>query len=166
MDDLWRQHGQNSKLNITGRGLPLLYHILARMLTTLNGTVVLVDLEGRFSPCHLKVPASELQHIHVFRPTQSNLKATIDSIENYMLYGEHGSKGREWFGSIVIGGTGGDVNIGWRGWLRVEREEVGVFERGVSVVEAVRDRERRRESVDGKGWRVVCDDLGGEFSFN
>ena len=83
-----------------------------------------------------------------------------------MVYGEHGSKGREWFGSIVIGGTGGDVNVGWRGWLRVEREEVGVFERGVSVVEAVGDRERRREVVDGKGWRVVCDDSGGEFRFN
>jgi len=82
-----------------------------------------------------------------------------------MLYGDHGSKGREWFGTIVVGGMGGDVNVGWRGWSRVEREEVGGFGWGVSVEEAVGERERRREAVDGKGWRAVCEELGGEFTF-
>ena len=82
-----------------------------------------------------------------------------------MLYGEHGSKIREWVGTVVSGGTGGDINLGWRGWLRVEREEVGNFGCGVSVEEAVEDRERRCEVVDGKGWKAVCDGLGGEFGF-
>lgn len=80
-----------------------------------------------------------------------------------MLYGEHGSKGREWVGTIVNGGLGGDVNLGWRGWLRIEREEVGTFGRGISVEEAVGDRER---IVDGKGWKALCDGLGGEFRFD
>jgi hypothetical protein len=82
-----------------------------------------------------------------------------------MLYGDHGSKGREWVGTVVNGGLGGDINVGWRGWLRVEREEVGAFGWGISVEEAMDDREKRWEVVDGKGWKSVCDGLGGEFGF-
>jgi hypothetical protein len=82
-----------------------------------------------------------------------------------MLYGEHGSKGKEWVGTIVNGGVGGDINVGWRGWLRVEREEVESFGWGVSVEEAVGDRERRMQAVDDKGWKGVYDGLGGEFRF-
>jgi hypothetical protein len=164
LDNLWRQHGFTSKLNITGRGLPLLYHLLTHLLS-LNNTISLIDLDGRFSPSHIHLPPSLLNHIHVFRPTTSNLKVTLESIERYMLYGEHGSKGREWFGTVVIGGTGGDVNVGWRGWLTVEREEGGGFGWGVSVEEAVGDRERRREIMDGKGWRGFNEELGGKVRF-
>ena len=83
-----------------------------------------------------------------------------------MLYGDHGSKEREWVGTIVNGGVGGDVNVGWRGWLRVEREEVCGFGWGISVEEALGDRERRRSVVEGKGWKGICDGLGGEFEFS
>ena len=82
-----------------------------------------------------------------------------------MLHGDHGSKGREWVGTVVCGGGGGDVNLGWRGWLKVGRGEVGGFSWGVSVEEALGDREGRRKIVDGKGWRGICDGLGGEFGF-
>jgi hypothetical protein len=102
---------------------------------------------------------SELQHIHVFKPALSNLKITLESVENYMLYGEHGSKGREWVGTIVVGASGGDINIGWRGWLRVEREEVPKFGDGVAVEEVWREKgmRQRQEVVDKSGWKVECE---------
>ena len=83
-----------------------------------------------------------------------------------MWYGDHGSKSREWVGTIVNGGTGGDINLGWRGWLRVEREEVGNFGWGISVEEAIGDREKRWEVVNAKGWKSSCDGLGKELVFS
>lgn len=82
-----------------------------------------------------------------------------------MLYGEHGSKGKEWVGTIVNGGIGGDINVGWRGWLRVEREEIERFRWSVSVEEAFGDRERRSEVVEQRVWKGISDGLGGEFTF-
>jgi hypothetical protein len=123
----------------------------------MNGTVVVIDLDRRFSPSHLQLPEQELQYVHVFRPTKENLQVTIESIEGYMLYGEHGSKGREWVGTILNGGgavvKGVDVVVGWRGWLRVERESVGTFAEGMSVEAAWEERTKRQEVVDGKGWK-------------
>ena len=116
--------------------------------------MAVIDVEGRFSSSHLNC---DLRHVHVFRPTKRNLKATIESVEGYMVYGEHGSKGREWMGTIVIGGLGGDIMVGWRGWLKVEREAVVSFGDGVSVEEAWSERERRQEVVDGKGWKAACE---------
>ncbi|KAH6712840.1 hypothetical protein BKA61DRAFT_484704 [Leptodontidium sp. MPI-SDFR-AT-0119] len=138
---------------------------------SLEDVIALLDLTGRFSPSHLLSSSStttsttsnspppsltkaDLIHIHVFKPTKATLQATLDSIENYMLYGEHKSHAREWLGTIVNGGVGGDINLGWRGWLRVEREEVGGFGEGVSVEEAWGERERRGEVVDARGWRA------------
>ncbi|KAI1655430.1 hypothetical protein F4813DRAFT_366952, partial [Daldinia decipiens] len=74
-----------------------------------------------------------------------------------MLYGAHGSRAREWWGTVVIGGGSGasvkgDVNAGWKGWLRVEREEVAGFPVGISVEEALRDRNKRQEVVEDAGW--------------
>lgn len=79
-----------------------------------------------------------------------------------MLYSEHVSHEREWLGTIVNGGIGGDINLGWRGWLRVGREEVGAFGEGVSVEEAWEEKGRRQEVVDGKEWRAEGSD-GGAF---
>ncbi|KAL2071308.1 hypothetical protein VTL71DRAFT_12543 [Oculimacula yallundae] len=163
LDSLWKTHG--GKLSITGRTLPLLHHILTHLISPshLNGTIALVDLTGRFSPSHLLTSSppsstclqrSDLQHIHVFRPTKSNLKATIDSVETYMLYGDHKSHGKEWLGVIVSGGVGGDINLGWRGWLRVERENVPAFGEGVSVEEVWGERGRRGDVVSERGWRA------------
>jgi hypothetical protein len=105
----------------------------------------------------------DLSHVHVFRCSKEKLKATLESLEGYMLWGEHGSKGREWLGTIVLGGAGGDIMVGWRGWLGVDRDLVGGFGEGVSVEEAWGERERRQEVVDGRGWRAICE--LGEFSW-
>ncbi|RYP00957.1 hypothetical protein DL764_006340 [Monosporascus ibericus] len=95
-----------------------------------------------------------------------------------MLYATHGSRDRELWGTIVVGGGsvpypssassmpdggggGGDVLVttGWRGWLRVEREDVPGFGMGglgggrvLSVEEALRERGRWDEAVERAGW--------------
>ena len=142
--------------------MPLVYHVIDHMITVLGGTVAVVDVEGRFSPSHL-VRGREggvLEHIHVFRVIGGlkELKVTLEGLEGWMVEGDHGSKGREWVGTVVIGGVGGDVNVGWRGWLRVERDEVVGFKGGVSVEEVLAERESRQEVVDEGGWRAVCED--------
>ncbi|CAL3972741.1 hypothetical protein PZA11_004218 [Diplocarpon coronariae] len=164
LDSLWKTRG--GRLSITGRTLPLLHHILTHLVSPhhMNGTIALLDLTGRFSPSHLisALSVQDLRHIHVFRPTTANLQVTLDSVEKYMLYGEHKSQGREWLGTIVNGGVGGDINLGWSGWLRVEREEVCGFGVGVSIEEVWGERNGRQEVVDGKGWRAECRE-GGSF---
>lgn len=81
--------------------------------------------------------------------------------DEFMLYGAHESRGRRWWGTVVIGGGGHGhghghghvyVHAGWKGWLRVDREEVGGFAVGMSVEEALRDRGKRQEVVDAAGW--------------
>jgi hypothetical protein len=120
--------------------------------------VVVVDLDGRFSPSHLtELDMKDLSHVHVFKCSKERLKVTLENLEGYMVWEEHGSKGREWLGTIVLGGVGGDIMVGWRGWLGVDRELVGGFGEGVSVEEAWGEREKRQEVVDGKGWRGICE---------
>jgi hypothetical protein len=162
LDDLWKQHG--GRLFITGRGLPLIYTIITHLVHTLGGTITVIDLDRRFSPTHLiELSMEELMHIHVFRCSKERLKVTLESLEGYMLWGEHGSKGREWLSTIVLGGVGGDITVGWRGWLGVERETVGGFGEGISVEEAWEEKERRQDVMDGKGWTGICE--MGEFSW-
>jgi len=169
LDDLFYKIGahtnQNPKINISGRYLPLLYHLLTSIISSpSNGTVAVVDLEGKFSPSHLALTAQQLKHIHVFTPAEENLAITLDSIENYMLHGEHLSHERVFKGIFVLGATGGDFNFGWRGSVRVEREEVGRFSEGGSVEEFWAERERRGEVVERKGWRVLNE--GGVYRFD
>lgn len=153
LDDLWRQHG--GKLSITGRGgLPLLYHIVDSCITELNGTVAIIDVDGRFSPSNLRC---DLRHVHVWRPGRRNFKDTLESVEGYMLGGEHGSMRREWVATIVNGGAGGDIMLGWRGWLKVEKTDTVRFEVGMSVEEALANRERRQEVVHRSEWRIISD---------
>ena len=81
------------------------------------------------------------------------------------------SQGREWVGTVVLGGNGGDVNFGWRGMWRVERVSEGeAFGEAVSVEEAAEERKVRREAMGGVGkergakWKVVGDSSG-EYSW-
>lgn len=145
---------------IVGRALPLLYHIVNHLVKARGGTVAVVDVDGRFSPSHLDC---ELRHVHVFRPTRSNLKVTLESVEGYMLWGDHGSKDREWMATIVNGGVGGDIMTGWRGWLKVERDEVDGFAAGISVEEALIERKVGQDTIPSRGWRAVSQD--GTFTF-
>ncbi|KLU83721.1 hypothetical protein MAPG_02772 [Magnaporthiopsis poae ATCC 64411] len=123
----------------------------------------------------------------------SLVREAVAAAEQHMLYGAHGSGGREWWGTFVVGGSGGhssaggvaaggggsapllprgassspssvDVTAGPRGWLRVEREEVGGFGIGTSAEDALRDRERRRRAVDAAGWTVSS--IWGGFTFH
>jgi hypothetical protein len=111
----------------------------------------------------------DLAHLYVSRPAngsgrpEEEVRRAVERSSNAMLYGDHGSRAREWWGVIVVGeiagGSGGNtadhaVNVvaGWKGWLRVGREEVGAFGPGTSVQEALRDRQIRQQAVDEKGW--------------
>jgi len=175
LDAHFRRQQGITRLGIVGRGYPLLYHIISSQLSLLNRTLCIVDLSHRFSPSHLGVlDPSLLQHIHVFFPTPANLTATLESLEDYMMYGEHGSKGKVWAGTIVIGdvppvGAQGKGNIYfalemWKGWVRVERKEVARYPTGVSPKEVVVERDKRQDVVDEKGWRVSSE--YGEYIFS
>jgi len=90
-----------------------------------------------------------------------------------MMYGDHGSKGKVWMGTIVIGdvppvGAPGKGNIyftleKWKGWVRVGKKEVTGYPTGVSPKEVVGERDKRQDVVDGKGWRVSSEH--GEYVF-
>ncbi|KAI0473043.1 hypothetical protein GGR56DRAFT_697938 [Xylariaceae sp. FL0804] len=187
-------------LSVSGRYLPLLYHLVSTLVAAPHSyAVVVVDVEGRFDVTRLVVdhpsssssssssssfaptdprssssstshPATlaDLRHLYVYRPARGagQAAASVAAAADYMLYGAHGSRGREWWGTVVIGGGGGgdgtggggggggggDVNAGWRGWLRVDRAEVPGFPVGASVEEALRERDVRQEAVDAAGW--------------
>lgn len=66
--------------------------------------------------------------------------------------------GREWWGTVVVGGPGGDVSAGWKGWARVERAGGNGFCAGISAEEALRERQD-----GGEEW-VVRSEYGG-FAF-
>jgi len=128
-------------------------------------TVVVIDAEHRFDVTHLvsaapahgpSYPAtvSDLEHVHIYRPApgQEQVKAAVATAGSFMLYGKHGSRDRAWWGTVVVSGTGGHINTGWNGWLRVERDEVSCFAVGNSVEEALREREKRQMAVSAAGW--------------
>lgn len=90
----------------------------------------------------------------------------MQGVEEWMVGGQHESMGREWVITAVCGVEGfmgmggvslGNVVVGWRGWLRVEREEVLGFGPGMSVEEALRERDRRQEAVDASRWKAVSE---------
>ncbi|KAI1761959.1 hypothetical protein GGR53DRAFT_448485 [Hypoxylon sp. FL1150] len=187
-------------LSVSGRYLPLLYHLISTLIAEPHSyAVVVVDAESRFdvtrlvtspsssssssssanpldrsSPARSSYPAnpSDLRHVHVYQPSrgQDQIRAAVAAAQEWMVYGSHGSRAREWWGTVVIGagagagagssGIKGDVNAGWKGWLRVEREEVAGFAAGTSIEEALRDRGKRQEVVDGAGW-VAGSRVGG-----
>ena len=56
---------------------------------------------------------------------------------------------------MVLGGLGaGDLVAGWKGWLRVDREAVRPFPPGISVEEALLQRDARNKAVQAAGWEV------------
>ncbi|KAK6951465.1 hypothetical protein Daesc_008000 [Daldinia eschscholtzii] len=163
-------------LSVSGRYLQLLYHLISTLIAEpYNYTVVVVDADSRFDVTRLvnsrfpgstvsSYPAqlSAIRHVYVYRPArgQDQVRAAVAAAGEWMLYGAHGSRAREWWGTVVIGGSGtgggpsvkGDINAGWKGWVKVEREEIEGFPADFSVEEALRDREKRQKVVDDAGW--------------
>lgn len=60
-----------------------------------------------------------------------------------------------------MGGVGaGDITTGWKGWLRVDRENVRGFAPGISAEEALDQKRQRQDMVDAAGW-VATSQWGG-----
>ncbi|KAJ4287520.1 hypothetical protein N0V88_007622 [Collariella sp. IMI 366227] len=193
LNDLVHRHfraTQSVSLAVSGRHLELLYVLIATLITSPHEKAVsIVDFEGRFEPLRLlstrpveggaRVQRTDLDHVHITRPAHGNLAQNADcvaSIENYMLYGSHQSRGREWWGTIVIGGglnPAGSISAaasaqvavtaGWKGWLRVDREDMPTFW-DMSAEEALVDREKRQAAVDDVGWLATS--LWGGFTIS
>ncbi|KAK6846207.1 hypothetical protein PG987_001395 [Apiospora arundinis] len=177
-------------LSLSGRYLPFLYHLISTLIAAPhNYTVTIIDADHRFDVTRLLVDSStsnttstsypatrdDLKHIYVYRPArsadQSQIQASLAAARDHMLYAPHASRGRAWWGSVVVGGTGGgfggsatvdgrgerlvaDVVASWKGWLYVQREEVSGFGVGMSVEEALSEREKRAELVRNRGWEA------------
>lgn len=127
------------------------------------------------APQARQVTAEDLKHVHVYRPARgspSHIREVLSAAEHHMIYSRHASIAREWWGSIVIGGGSpavlgpevASVTTGWKGWLRVDREEVRGFGLGMSIEEALLDRERRQRAVNDAGWTANC--VWGGFTFD
>lgn len=132
--------------------------------------------EDRTAPTHEQwVTVEDLRHVHVYRPARgslSHIRDVLTSAEQHMIYSRHASMAREWWGTIVIGGGSptalgpgnADVTTGWKGWLRVDREEVRGFPVGMSVEEALMDRDQRQRAADAAGFTATC--AWGTFTFD
>ncbi|KAK4151289.1 hypothetical protein C8A00DRAFT_17299 [Chaetomidium leptoderma] len=201
LDDLVNRHLRatlSAPLALTGRHRELLYVLVATLITAPHEmAVAIVDFEGRFDPLRLlatmvdqaavtgstaaeskpraTVQRADLDHVHILRPARgsfAHIAECVASIEGYILYGSHRSRGREWWGTVVIGGglnPAGNasaaasaqvtVTADWKGWLRVDRAEVPTFW-DMTVEEAMADREKRQAAVEDAGW-VATSPWGG-----
>lgn len=222
LDRLVAQHfraTQSGPLSLSGRHLPLIYLLVATLISAPhNKAVVVIDIDARFditrvtqcaphqeapvpagtdaaednghtmgqqkianhasqpvTPPARQVAAEDLKHVHIYRPARgspSHIREVLSAAEQHMIYSRHASIAREWWGSIVIGGGSpavlgpevASVTTGWRGWLRVDREEVRGFGLGMSIEEALLDRERRQRAVNDAGWTANC--VWGGFTFD
>ncbi|PKS07438.1 hypothetical protein jhhlp_006042 [Lomentospora prolificans] len=183
----------STQVSITGRALPLIYALITHLVssnipslpspsTAATGaigeagpddscgkTVLVVDLEARFDVTRLRCREADLEHVYVYRPPRcisgvDEVRRVVTEGQRWMLYGRHASRGREWWGTVVIGGPGGDINAGWKGWMRVDMEldgiDFGVGGGVLSAEEAMSGRKRVQRVVDEAGW-VVSSDWGG-----
>ncbi|KAH7255933.1 uncharacterized protein BKA55DRAFT_538299 [Fusarium redolens] len=170
LDEITAAHFHTTKsagLGISGRHLPLLYRLISNLICPPHLYAILViDIEGRFDATRLTCSPSHLQHVYVHRPARSDPEHTrvlVAEAEGILLYGSvaQASAGREWWGTIVVGGVGaGDIAAGWKGWLRVDRENVRGFAPGVSAEEALDQKKQRQDIVDAAGW-VATSQWGG-----
>ncbi|KAK3400651.1 hypothetical protein B0T20DRAFT_150652 [Sordaria brevicollis] len=203
----------SANLSITGRHHELLYLLVATLIAPPHcKTVAIVDFDGRFNPLRLlatqpfrstsssttdntrPLEPTDLDHVHILRPPRHFTPAVPlhtypAGLEEYMLYGPHKSREREWWGTIVIGSGSSSnttssndpaataliqaqvaVTVGWQGWLRVDRAEPTTATGAgpwtfwnKSAEEARREREDREKAVEEAGW--VASSAWGTFVF-
>ncbi|OHW99766.1 hypothetical protein CSPAE12_01571 [Colletotrichum incanum] len=172
---------KSAPLAVTGRHLPLIYTLISTLVSPPHDkTVLVLDTEHRFDATRLVCSLENIRHVYVHRPAcrgipgqhggssagtgPEQVRELVAAAENWMLYGDHDSSGREWWGTIVIGALGaGDVTAAWKGWLRIDRDNVPGFSFGCSVKEAMTDRQRRQKAVDVAPW--AASSQWGSFTF-
>lgn len=174
LDEIVAYHFQSTKvatISITGRYLPLIYKIVSQIVSEPEPmSVLVVDLDSRFQAARLPCSEDDLRHIYVLRPPRASpqeLREMISGADKFLLYNTvaQASANRVWWGTIVLGGLGaGDITAGWKGWLRVDREEVRPFPPGISLEEALKQRDARQAAVDAAGWLVSSS--WGSFTFH
>ncbi|KAM0557046.1 hypothetical protein ACHAPJ_005309 [Fusarium lateritium] len=173
LDDIAAAHFHTTKaagISISGRHLPLLYKLISTLISPPHlYAVLIIDIEGRFDATRLTCSPSHTQHVYVQRPARSSpeqLRALVAEAESILLYSDiaRASAGREWWGTIVVGGLGaGDIAAGWKGWLRVDREHVRGFALGISAEEALDQKGQRQDVLDAAGWAATSQ--WGGFTF-
>ncbi|KAF4966154.1 hypothetical protein FSARC_6153 [Fusarium sarcochroum] len=173
LDDIAAVHFHTTKaagISISGRHLPLLYKLISTLISPPHQyAVLIIDIEGRFDATRLTCSPSHTQHVYVQRPARSSpeqIRALVAEAEGLLLYSDvaRASAGREWWGTILVGGLGaGDIAAGWKGWLRVDREHVRGFALGISAEEALNQKEQRQDVVDAAGWAATSQ--WGGFTF-
>lgn len=128
-----------------------------------------MDVDGKFDVTRLNCSVDDLKHVYVVRPPNGpkGVNECLEQATKWLTYGDHGSRGRELVVKVVNGGGGqtamkADVVGGWRGWLKAGSgaQEVMRFGMGMSVEEALMERDERQEAVDGSGWWARSDDYG------
>ncbi|GJC85278.1 hypothetical protein ColLi_08116 [Colletotrichum liriopes] len=172
---------KSAPLAVTGRHLPLIYALISALVSPPHfKTVLVLDTEHRFDATRLTCSLENTHHVYVHRPacrgipgqhgdssagtSPEQVRELVAAAENWMLYGNHDSCGREWWGTVVIGTLGaGDVTAAWKGWLRIDRDSVPGFSLGCSAKEAMTDRQRRQEAVDAAPW--AASSQWGSFTF-
>jgi len=125
-----------------------------------------------------RVTEDDLAHVHVFRPAAGKgppspdapaVAAAVAAVERHMLYGAHGSRDREYWGVVVVGGAAASPDVAmattWKGWLRVDREELLPSEAAIPAgdVLAAAAGEARRGTEGPVYW--VANSLWGGFRF-
>lgn len=121
---------------------------------------LVVDLDGRFDATRLTCTEEDLRHIYVLRPARASpqeLREMVSGADKFLIYSKaaQASANRVWWGTVVLGGLGaGDITAGWKGWLRVAKEAVRPFPPGISIEEALQQRDARQAAVDAAGWQV------------
>ncbi|OBS28875.1 hypothetical protein FPOA_02810 [Fusarium poae] len=173
LDGISAAHFHTTKtagIGISGRHLPLLYKVVSNLVgPPYLYAILIIDIEGRFDATRLNCSLSHMRHVYIQRPARNDpehTRALVAEAEGILLYGDvaRASAGREWWGTIVVGGLGsGDISANWKGWLRVDREGVRGFGLGISAEEALDQKEQRQDVVDMAGWAVTSQ--WGGFTF-
>jgi hypothetical protein len=122
-------------------------------------TVVVIDAQGGFDITQLSCGIEDLKHVHLYKPSTSHVREAISQVEDYLWSGEHGSMSRTLAAVIVCGADGGDITVGWRGWLHAESgvDEIGRFRTSLSAEEAMGERDQRQAAIDSKQLKATSD---------